>query len=741
MQAPVAPPRPSALRPSALVAEAETGTPNVTVKADGMPGSDFMVDVIKSLDIAYVPCNPAQSFRGLHESLINYGGNKKPEFLTCTHEEASVAMAHGYFKIAGKPLLVLCHGTVGLQHAAMAIYNAWCDRVPVIVIGGNDLDASKRPPGVPTFHSAQDINALVRDFTKWDDQPVSLPHFAQSFVRAYKLAMTPPHEPVMLALDAGLQEETMHDRAKLTIPRYVPTSPPQGDGNAVREAARLLANAERPVIVADKCARTANGVKLLVELAEALQAPVVDQKGRMNFPNTHHLSQNARGRALIGQADVIIGLELSDYWGTVNGHIDNGDKDGAGLHEPRIKPNAKLISISSILLNTKANYQDFQRFQVVDVEMAADAEATLPALIEAVKQALPAGRKAAIEARGQAMKKAWSEARERTRQAAALRLGCEPDLNRAPGDGSLRADQGPRLVLGRRRPATVELAEPAVADGQALPPHRRTGRLRHRLRRAGRGRRRARQSRRRTLLGQLPAGRRPDVLAGRAVDRGASQNSAVVGDAQQPRLPSGSDARAAHVEPAQPRCLSRQGSRAARHAHRKSGHRLRQAREFVGRLFGRADQRSERAGAGTQEGGSGGQGRRAGAGRCRDAAALRKMCHEKSAGSVALMLTVGARGAAAHAASAEHGKAMFLQHGCWQCHGTQGQGSIATSGGKRLAPNPLPWEGFAGFVRSTNRAMPPYSEKILSDADLADIYAYLQSIPKPTAVKDIPLLK
>jgi len=171
-------PRPSALRPSAAVAAAETGTPQISAKPAGMPGSDFMVDVIKSLDIPYLPSNPAQSFRGLHESLIDYGGNKKPEFLTCTHEETSVAMAHGYFKIAGKPLLVLCHGTVGLQHAAMAIYNAWCDRVPVIVMGGTDLDASKRPPGVPTFHSAQDVCALVRDFTKWDDQPVSLQHFA-----------------------------------------------------------------------------------------------------------------------------------------------------------------------------------------------------------------------------------------------------------------------------------------------------------------------------------------------------------------------------------------------------------------------------------------------------------------------------------------------------------------------------------------------------------------------------------
>ena len=166
-----------------------------------------MVDVIKTLNIDYLPSNPASSFRGLHESLINYGKNTKPEFLTCTHEECAVAMGHGYFKAAGKPLMTLCHGTVGLQHACMAVYNAWCDRVPVIIVGGNDLDASKRPPGVPTFHSAQDINALVRDFTKWDDTPVSLQHFAQSMVRAYKIAMTPPYGPVAISLDAGLQQE------------------------------------------------------------------------------------------------------------------------------------------------------------------------------------------------------------------------------------------------------------------------------------------------------------------------------------------------------------------------------------------------------------------------------------------------------------------------------------------------------------------------------------------------------
>jgi acetolactate synthase-1/2/3 large subunit len=406
---------PSALPPSAKVAAAEVGTPQEPKRGNGPVGSDFMVDVIKSLDIEYLPSNPASSFRALHESLINYGGNKKPEFLTCTHEESAVGMAHGYFKASGKPLLTLCHGTVGLQHAAMAIYNAWCDRVPVIVVGGNDLDAAHRPPGVPTFHSAQDINALVRDFTKWDDTPVSLQHYAQSFVRAYKIAMTPPYAPVAISLDAGLQESTIHENGEsLYIPRYVPTSPPQGDSGAVREAARLLASAERPVIVADRLARTPNGIKLLVELAELLQAPVVDQGSRMNFPNTHHLHRPA---AVIGQADVILGLELADYWATVNAFIDNGEH-GHGLRESRIKPGTKLISINASELITKANYQDFQRFQVVDVQMAADAEATLPALIEAVKaQNL---NNEAIAKRGEAFRKAKAEARDRTRAAAAI---------------------------------------------------------------------------------------------------------------------------------------------------------------------------------------------------------------------------------------------------------------------------------------------------------------------------------
>src|SRR5262249_34239634 len=215
------PPLPAALPPTLRTIAAETGTPGKELsRIQGKAGSDFMVDVIKTLDIKYLPSNCASSFRGIHESLINYGQNKMPEFLTCTHEESAVGMAQGYFKIAGKPLMSLCHGTVGLQHATMAVYNAWCDRVPVIIMGGNDLDAAHRPPGVPTFHSAQDINAIVRDYTKWDDTPVSLQHFAQSFVRGYKISMTPPYGPVMISLDAGLQQEPVKNNGeKLYIPR------------------------------------------------------------------------------------------------------------------------------------------------------------------------------------------------------------------------------------------------------------------------------------------------------------------------------------------------------------------------------------------------------------------------------------------------------------------------------------------------------------------------------------------
>src|SRR5213076_2984335 len=177
------------------------------------------------------------------------------------------------------------------------------------------------------------------------------------------------------------------------------------------------------VIVADRAARTPHGVALLVELAELLQARVIDQGGRMNFPRTHYLSA---APAAVNNADVILGLELSDFWATVNSYTDNGMNGGIGANGTRIKAGTKLISISSVELNTKSNYQDFQRFQVIDVPMAGDAETTLPALIEAVKAAIPGSKKAAIEQRGQAAKKAHADAEALAKQAAALGWDASP---------------------------------------------------------------------------------------------------------------------------------------------------------------------------------------------------------------------------------------------------------------------------------------------------------------------------
>ena len=410
---------PAAARPSTAAAQRELATNAVHAPGTtpGTPGSDFMVDVLKSLDIDYVFSNPASSARGIHESIINYGGNKKPEFITCMHEESAVAMTHGYFKVAGKPAAALCHGTVGLQHAAMALYNAWCDRAASIIMVGNRMDAVGRQPGVPTIHAVQDPGLLVRDFTKWDDNPQSLQHFAESMVRAYKVTMTPPYEPVLMTLEEKLQEEAIEElqRGKpLVIPKLNRVSAPAGDPNAVREAAKLLAMADNPVIVADRVGRTPAGVKHLVELAETLNCPVVDNLGRMNMPNQHYLCQ-VGGAPLIAQADVILGLELTDLWGTVNSMDDSVAMETAY----RPKAGAKIINISMADVYIRANFQDFMRYQQVDLSIGADAEATLPMLTEYVKQAIPNDRKAMIAERGEKAKKAHAGARERTLQAAA----------------------------------------------------------------------------------------------------------------------------------------------------------------------------------------------------------------------------------------------------------------------------------------------------------------------------------
>jgi thiamine pyrophosphate-dependent acetolactate synthase large subunit-like protein len=406
-----------------LPAEAEIGTPaTLDVLTETRSGSDFMVDVIKSLGIEYVCSNPGSSFRGLHESIINYGGNKNPEFITCCHEESSAAMAHGYAKIEGKPLAILAHGTVGLQHASMAIYNAWCDRVPIYIIVGNIVDATKRIGAVEWAHSVQDAAVMVRDYVKWDDTPASLPHFAESAVRAYKIAMTPPTLPVLLVADAELQENPIPDNLAVHIPKLGQFTPPEGDSAAIAEAARMLVNAQNPVLLADRLGRTPAGMKNLIDLAEALQAPVISRPGRMNFPSRHPLNQTDRANALIREADVILGLEMSDFWGNVNSFRDQMRRTSETL----IKPGTKLISINSDDLYTKSNYQDFDRLPEVDLAIAADGETTLPALTEAVKRLLTDDKRRAREARGAQLAKAHQQTLARDREAAAVAWDASP---------------------------------------------------------------------------------------------------------------------------------------------------------------------------------------------------------------------------------------------------------------------------------------------------------------------------
>jgi acetolactate synthase-1/2/3 large subunit len=398
---PVAPQgRPKAAIPGARQVAAETLPPGADPVNQTSSGGDYMVDVLKSLGVEYMAINCASSYRGLHEAVINHGGNK-PEIVTCVHEDIAAHIAQGYAKMDGKPIAMACHGVVGLQHATMGIYNTWCDRVPSLIFGGNIMEADKRMPGAEWVHSGVDIGQLVREFTKWDDQPASLQHFGESMVRAYKIATTPPMGPVFIALDQELQERPISDPESLRIPKFEPVVPPQGDAAALAAAAKMLVEANNPLIICDRLARTPAGMAHLVELSETLQCGVIDNYGRMNFPSRHPLNQSFR-RALIGQADVILALEMNDLWGTLTHFRDRIVRTSS----PATKAGAKIITLGVRDLYLKSNYQDFGRWQDVDLDIAGDGEASLPALTEAVRRLLDNSREGAFAARGQKLAKA-----------------------------------------------------------------------------------------------------------------------------------------------------------------------------------------------------------------------------------------------------------------------------------------------------------------------------------------------
>ena len=387
----------TATLPGPKLIAAETMPPDADPVLQSSSGGDFMVDVLKTLNIDYITITCGSTFRGLHEAVINHGNNTKPEVITCNHEEIGVAMAHGYAKMEGKPMATACHGTVGLQHATMAIYNAWCDRVPVYVMIGNILEADKRSNrGAEWPHSAIDPGLIVRDFTKWDDQPITLQHFAESAVRAYKIAMTPPMGPVLLSLDGELQENPIPNRQALNIPKFAKVVPPVGDSGALAEAAKMVVTAENPVIICDRMSRSQAGIDALVALAETLQCAVIDVAGRLNFPSRHPLNQTASSSTVVSRADVILAIEMNDVWGSLNNFSDRIVRSSRSL----LEPGTKTITLGNRDLYIKANYQDFGRFQAVDLPIAGDGEASLPILTEAVKRLIDAPRISAFEARG-----------------------------------------------------------------------------------------------------------------------------------------------------------------------------------------------------------------------------------------------------------------------------------------------------------------------------------------------------
>jgi acetolactate synthase-1/2/3 large subunit len=425
---PAQPARPSVSAPNAALVAAETQMPSLDEAPAtdathiGNPGSDFMVDMIRAVGIDYVAAMPGSTFRGIHESIVNYAGNRKPELIVCTHEEASAAIAHGYAKVAGKPMACLVHSTVGLQHASMGIYNAWCDRVPMMVIAGNIADAAKRRNGVEWYHTAQDLGAVVRDYTKWDDAPLSLQQYAESFVRAYSMSITPPMEPVLIVADAALQEEPIQNGHDISVPVVRPVMLPVASPDALAAVAALLRNAKSPVIVADRAIRSSAGMNTLIELAQTLNAPVIDLLARMNFPTNHYLNQTWLQTPLIAQADVILALEVGDLWGVTGVVLDSIGRPVKRL----ARPDAKVISITTAYLYGKSNEQDAQRYSSADLAIAADAEASLPGLLQAVRASMTDAQKTAVSGRTQKLTQSFDAMRSAARRDAARGWDASP---------------------------------------------------------------------------------------------------------------------------------------------------------------------------------------------------------------------------------------------------------------------------------------------------------------------------
>jgi len=339
--------------------------------------SDVIVDLLHEYRIPYAALNPGASYRGLHDSMVNYGGNR-PVMMLCQHEETAVQIAHGYAKASGKPMVAILHNLVGLLHANMAVYYAYADRAPVFIIGATGpMDETKRRPRIDWIHSALVQGEAVRAYTKWDYQPTVIDGVPESFARAYSVMMTEPRGPIYMCYDAWLQEQPLGHEVAL---------PPSGaakvpaamapDPAALVQAADLLAAAKRPVIIAEYVGREPAGFHALVELAQTLGAPVYDVNSRLNFPSRHPLNLSMV-KAVFRDADLILCLDTRD-WERATTELVSTTREVTSL----VPPGCKWIDIGFGDLEISSWAMDYQRLAHADLRILADTTIAIPALIK-----------------------------------------------------------------------------------------------------------------------------------------------------------------------------------------------------------------------------------------------------------------------------------------------------------------------------------------------------------------------
>ena len=348
-------------------------------------GSDAIVEQLSRLDLRYIALVPGSSYRGVHDSLVNLKGNAEPEMLVCLHEEHAVAIAHGYAKVTERPMAVALHANVGLMHATMAIYNAFCDRVPMVILGATGpLDSDKRRPWIDWIHTAQDQAALIRPFIKFDDQPHSVNAAVRSLVTAAATTIAKPSAPVYLCLDVHLQEDKL-DPKTVNYPdtsRYLQVTPPGPSAESVKTILSILTSSSRPLFLFGRVNRSETSWNERIQLAELFSAKVLtDLKQACAFPTNHALHacppsifNSSQASEIIKFADVILSFDWVDLAGTLKAAHPSGEE-----------PSGKIVhcSLDSSLHNGWS--KDHFGHPPIDHPVYADPDVFLSALLSEAK--------------------------------------------------------------------------------------------------------------------------------------------------------------------------------------------------------------------------------------------------------------------------------------------------------------------------------------------------------------------